>query len=117
MANTEYREIHESERALIKSLNSCTFLPGSYVKRFVRDMSGAKIITEKQLRYLYKTAYSYRRQLRAENSPLLDVWKKIADGTNRRWDDLKPAEFKTKTQEWFDQISIDPATASAEELQ
>lgn len=48
-------------------LSGCTFLPGSFDKRFVRDLSSlpdkeAKELTDKQKRYLWKLVYKYRKQ-------------------------------------------------------
>lgn len=48
-------------------LSGCTFLPGSFDKRFMRDLSAlpdkqTKELTEKQNRCLWKLVYKYRRQ-------------------------------------------------------
>ncbi len=51
---------------LIHKLSRCTFLPGSYEKRFVRDLSSCppeQELTEKQARFLLKVGWRYRRQL------------------------------------------------------
>jgi hypothetical protein len=67
-------------------LNRCTFLPGSFAKRFVRDLSGKEDkqgyeLSEKQKRYLWKLVYQYRKQhtdkwftVHAQN--LIEKWKK-----------------------------------------
>jgi CRISPR/Cas system CSM-associated protein Csm5 (group 7 of RAMP superfamily) len=55
---------------IIKALAECRFLPGSYVKGFVRDIYSitmtdpGKELTEKQIRYLAQIEHNYRRQLR-----------------------------------------------------
>jgi hypothetical protein len=52
-----------------KKLGTCRFLPGSFDKRFARDMESiAKNkpeheLTEKQSAYLEKLAYKFRRQI------------------------------------------------------
>lgn len=50
----------------LRRLNQCTFLPGSYTKRFVRDMASRPKeyeLTEKQAAYLDKLVHQYRKQL------------------------------------------------------
>lgn len=54
------------ERKKVEALAMCTFLPGSYPKRFVRDMSTLPedyILTFKQEAYLLKLYWQYRRQI------------------------------------------------------
>jgi hypothetical protein len=49
----------------IKQLAKCTFLPGSWVKRFVRDLASLgtyDLLTEKQTLALERTAWHYRKQ-------------------------------------------------------
>lgn len=87
-AKPELRVIPDAEKALLKALGTCTFLPGSYDKRFVRDMTGGTLISERQLLYLYKVAHKYRRQMGAGN--ISDFWRLIADGKYKRWDELTP---------------------------
>lgn len=60
--------------AQIKALRQhVTFLPGSYDKRFVADLSGQansnpdKPLTERQAIFLEKLCYKYRRQLNGMN--------------------------------------------------
>lgn len=51
---------------LIQNLNKCNFMPGSYQKMFVTDLAHYpkdKELSEKQVAYLSKIAYSWRRQL------------------------------------------------------
>jgi hypothetical protein len=48
-------------------LNGCTFQVGSFDKRFVRDLAAlpdkeTRELTEKQIHYLWKLVYKYRRQ-------------------------------------------------------
>lgn len=50
----------------IQALCHCTFLPGSYAKRFVRAMGSKKPddeLTEKQIAYLDKLYWMYRKQI------------------------------------------------------
>lgn len=59
----------EPERRLARALNRCTFLPGSWDKRFVRAMAfleehgPAHDLTEKQAANLARLAHKYRRQM------------------------------------------------------
>lgn len=53
------------QQAMLKALRGCTFLPGSYTKRFVRDMSSLEKetpLTVKQAAYLEKIFFQYRKQ-------------------------------------------------------
>lgn len=57
------------ERTQADSLSGCTFLPGSWDKRFVRDMAAiardrpTQSITEKQAAWLDELGHRYRKQL------------------------------------------------------
>lgn len=59
----------DEQRRLILRLSKCTFLPGSYEKRFVRSMAalanskGETELSEKQAAFLAKVGHRYRRQL------------------------------------------------------
>lgn len=51
---------------LISALSKCTFLPGSWDKRFARDMAGlfpGGDLTEKQRANVLRLVHKYRRQL------------------------------------------------------
>lgn len=54
---------------IAKALDSCTYLPGSFEKRFARDMAAyAEFnpkyeLTEKQRDWLYKQLKRYRKQI------------------------------------------------------
>lgn len=52
------------ERKAIAALGHCTFLPGSFDKRFVRGLQPATELTVKQREWLQKLFYKYRRQMR-----------------------------------------------------
>lgn len=55
----------EQQRQWIAELAKCSFYPGSYDKRFIRDMEGRaadEALTEKQAAFLERLAYRYRRQ-------------------------------------------------------
>ncbi|MCZ2074141.1 MAG: hypothetical protein LC130_03970 [Bryobacterales bacterium] len=61
-------EHYEALRYLVR----CTFLPGSYVKRFVNDLFYKPIdteLTEKQAAYLDKVTWQYRKQLLGRGYP------------------------------------------------
>lgn len=50
----------------IKALNRCRFMPGSWDKRFVRDMaylSDYAMLTAKQEEWIDRLLYRYRKQL------------------------------------------------------
>ncbi len=54
------------QREMINELSACTFLPGSYQKRFVRDLSTKPDdyeLSEKQTAFLEKLHYMYRKQI------------------------------------------------------
>lgn len=57
----------EEQYSLLQRLKQCTFLPGSYDKRFVRNLSAAPKdvnLTKGQADYLSKLEHKYRRQLK-----------------------------------------------------
>jgi len=58
----------DEDKANIAKLVPCRFLPGSFDKRFARDLdsqlSNSGEITEKQRTYLVKLIYKYRRQIK-----------------------------------------------------
>lgn len=54
------------ESTIVRALNYCIFQPGSYTRRFVRtlaSMQTASELTPRQAEYLWRAAWSYRRQL------------------------------------------------------
>lgn len=55
----------DEQRKMVDELAGCTFIPGSYQKRFVRDMISRldKDLTEKQAAFLAKLRVKYRRQI------------------------------------------------------
>lgn len=58
MTETDYRTI--------QALSKCSFYPGSWTKRFVRDLASYprdKELSEKQQAALGKVAWHYRKQL------------------------------------------------------
>lgn len=57
------RPMTETERVLAQALAGCSFLPGSWDKRFVHDMAARSTVTEKQAWALLSVAWKYRRQL------------------------------------------------------
>ena len=55
----------DQQQKWIQELARCIFQPGSWEKRFVRDlatMPPEKELTEKQAAALHRTAYRYRKQ-------------------------------------------------------
>jgi hypothetical protein len=61
---SERTALNEIEKKLVKALDSVTFLPGSYDKRFCRSLSADAMYTEKQKRYLHFVFNKYRRQIK-----------------------------------------------------
>ena len=56
----------------LQQLRVCTFLPGSFEKRFVRGLGGKQpsdTLSEKQAFLLEAIAYRYRRQRREPDMP------------------------------------------------
>lgn len=54
--------------SMIADLHRCTFLPGSFEKRFVKNLFNRSILsekplTEKQGRYLAELFHKYRKQI------------------------------------------------------
>lgn len=56
---------------MVDELQSCTFLPGSYTKRFVKNMAMMKDkeLTVNQAAFLVKTRKAYRKQIAAIKKP------------------------------------------------
>lgn len=55
----------EQQQRWVAELSHCSFYPGSYDKRFVRDLASYppdKALTEKQAAFLHKLAWRYREQ-------------------------------------------------------
>lgn len=65
------------QKAIIRDLNRCTFLPGSYEKRFVRDMATKPDdyeLSEKQAAFLDKVHHRYREQIQSHWEAGWEVW-------------------------------------------
>lgn len=68
-AARERRPLTDAQRQKIALLATCTYLPGSYVKRFVRDIHTAAQspdyagLTPAQAHLLDETYYHYRKQI------------------------------------------------------
>ncbi len=76
----------KDEIIIALNLDQCTFLPGSFEKRFARDLciqaktNPEKELSEKQREYLFLMLKRYRRQIPAtykkfhpDNSNILDL--------------------------------------------
>lgn len=55
--------ISDDHRAKLLSLAGVTCLPGSFDKRFIRNLQGATELTEKQAALIDKMVHRYRRQI------------------------------------------------------
>lgn len=56
----------ETDYNILQALARCSFQPGSWVKRFVRDLAAMPtdaVLSEKQQAALHRTAWHYRTQL------------------------------------------------------
>ena len=51
------------QKQIATALKNCSFLPGSFDKRFVRKMDTDKEMTEKGLRFMLVLLEKYRRQI------------------------------------------------------
>lgn len=61
------RPLTKQECRWLDALKRCSFLPGSFVKRFLyRNDFALDGITEKQAEILPKLVHTYRRQIKAE---------------------------------------------------
>lgn len=63
-----YRPMTDDEQSMALALSRCTFVPGSFAKRFARDLgqiadADEPCITEKQAALLRKQVVHYRRQI------------------------------------------------------
>ena len=68
----------QTEKDMLLSLSKCTFLPGSWEKRFVRNLhqrsqSKDPTLTHKQREWLVEIAYRYRNQIERQLSPSPDA--------------------------------------------
>lgn len=55
--------ITDEQQKMTKQLAMCRFLPGSFEKKFARDMAGATTLTTGQAEYLQKLHHRYRKQI------------------------------------------------------
>lgn len=66
----------------ISALRKCTFLPGSYDKRFVRDVGSCldnmpeKELTERQVTYIKTLYHKYRKQIQ-NHKALCEICGKV----------------------------------------
>lgn len=70
------------QKAIIRDLSRCTFLPGSFEKRFVRDMATKPDdyeLSEKQAAFLDKTHHRYREQIMNHWQAGREVWNEPED--------------------------------------
>jgi len=70
----------QTEQDMLSQLSRCTFLPGTWEKRFVRNLhftarSKNPTITPKQREWLVEIAHRYRNQLERLNTPSPDALK------------------------------------------
>lgn len=65
------------ERSMLAALARCTFLPGSFEKRFVRDISGVTALTERQRALFHKIFYRYRRQMNLSDADARRVLDRV----------------------------------------
>lgn len=65
------------ERSMLAALARCTFRPGSFEKRFVRDISGVTALTERQRAVFYRTFYRYRRQMNLSDADARRVLDRV----------------------------------------
>ena len=85
---------------MLAALARCTFLPGSFDKRFVRDISGVTALTEKQRALFHKTFYRYRLQMNLSDGDARFLLDRV-QGVSPEGQYLLPGmeEKKGKTEE------------------
>jgi hypothetical protein len=74
--------MEEQHYDALQELSNCRFLPGSWDRKFVRDLSSKPreaTLSPKQVRYLKKLYYRYRRQIVARNPDAMFDWTFDAD--------------------------------------
>ena len=74
----------ETERRAFLALNGCTFLPGSYDKRFARSFSNPPAdyeLSEKQRAFLWKLVWKYHRQISSDD--LLDIAEDVHEAQQK----------------------------------
>ena len=64
----ERHPITPEHREKLERLSRCSFLPGSWDKRFVRDVLGSEAITARQAETIDRLYHRYRRQ--TQRTPL-----------------------------------------------
>ena len=52
----------EDQKEIITSLNRCKYFPGSWDKRFVKNIANATTLTDKQAEWILRLLYKYRKQ-------------------------------------------------------
>lgn len=84
----------EARALALLSPTRVSYPVGSPQKRFARDLQGATALSDKQRAFLWRTAWSYRRQYRdaavLAEAERLRPW---ALEMKRRPDDTKPPEY------------------------
>ncbi len=65
------------ERSMLAALARCTFLPGSFEKRFVRSIGDVTALTERQRAVFYRTFYRYRRQMNLSDADARRVLDRV----------------------------------------
>jgi hypothetical protein len=83
-----YIPLNDLDLLAAKLLSGCTLLPGSYNKRFARDVAIQRQMTPKQYRLLWALCFRYRRQIHdravnAEATRLAALWPKKTKATAR----------------------------------
>lgn len=83
-----FRAMTSDERVLVYALSDCSFTPGSFDKRFARDLRARAgedqpQISEKQAALLRQLIHRYRRQILVQRVPvaerhLLETKEKVA---------------------------------------
>ena len=59
----EFHSITDMHKEMLEALNKCTMLPGSWDKRFCRNLQGARELSERQANCIEVMYHRYRKQI------------------------------------------------------
>lgn len=84
-----------------KLLTVCSFLPGSFAKRFARNVPGLQQMSPKQYSLLWRLVYTYRRQL-PKHGPVKDMAKHVNEVTGAAKENVRVTR---RTAKKFDNLA------------
>ncbi len=81
MGKAVFRAMTDIEARSAKALGRARFAPGTFDKRFARNVAGQvteRLITDKQAVLMWELVHRYRRSI--EDEELLEIAKKVKEG-------------------------------------